>query len=77
MERLVTMIRVGTTEHSASSVPVMPWPAYSNINYEDALAIAAYLKSLPPVRHAVPENVRPGQPAQSPYIHYGVYQKLP
>lgn len=75
MERLVTMIRVGTTEHSTSSLPVMPWPAYAGIDYDDALAIAAYLKSLPPVRHQVPNNVRPGQSTADPYIHFGVYQR--
>jgi hypothetical protein len=77
MERLITMIRVGTTEHSASSLPVMPWPAYASITREDALSIAAYLKSLPPVRHAVPPNVNPGQPAPAPYVHFGVYQSRP
>jgi mono/diheme cytochrome c family protein len=76
MERLVTMIRVGTTEHSARSLPVMPWPAYSSITREDALAIAAYLKSLPPVSHQVPRNVVEGEPAEAPYVHFGVYQRL-
>lgn len=76
MEQLVTMIRVGTTEHSASSLPVMPWPAYASITYDDALSIAAYLKSLPPVRHQVPANVRRGEPATAPYVHFGVYQRL-
>jgi len=76
MEQLVTMIRVGTTEHSASSLPVMPWPAYSSITYDDALSIAAYLKSLPPVSHRVPANVREGQRAPAPYVHFGVYQRL-
>lgn len=76
MERLVTMIRVGTTEHSASSLPVMPWPAYSGIVYDDALAIAAYLKSLPPVRHQVPRNANRGQRAPAPFVHFGVYQSL-
>lgn len=74
MDRLVTMIRVGTTEHSASSLPVMPWPAYASITYDDALSIAAYLKSLPPVRHQVPRNVNRGQRAPAPYVHFGVYQ---
>lgn len=76
MERLVTMIRVGTTEHSASSLPVMPWPAYANITYDDALSIAAYLKSLPPVNHQVPNNVQRGQPTDQEYVHFGVYQRM-
>lgn len=76
MERLVTMIRVGTTEHSASSIPVMPWPAYASITNDDALSIAAYLKSLPPVHHQVPENVSPGDESVAPYVHFGVYQRV-
>jgi hypothetical protein len=76
MERLITMIRVGTTEHSASSLPAMPWPAYSNITREDALSISAYLKSLPPVVHRVPGNVSRGEPAEAPYVHFGVYQRI-
>ena len=31
----------------------MPWHAYANLTKSDALAIAAYLKSLPPVSHQV------------------------
>lgn len=76
MERLVQMIRVGTTDHSARTIPAMPWPAFVNITKEDAFAIAAYLKSLPPVHHQVPANVPRGQPAPSAYGHFGVYQKL-
>jgi|GEM_PF-350502 len=76
MQRLVTMIRVGTTEHSSRSLPIMPWPAYASITREDALAIAAYLKSLPPVSHQVPSNVPEGELAEAPYVHFGVYQRL-
>ena len=74
MDRLVEMIRVGTTDHSARSIPVMPWPAFSSITTQDALAIAAYLKSLSPVRHRVPANVTRGRRAQAPFVHFGVYQ---
>ena len=58
MERLVEMIRVGTVDHSARSQPVMPWPAHASITREDALSIAAYLKSLAPVRHLGKERTR-------------------
>lgn len=74
MNRLVQMIKVGTIDHSARSVPVMPWPAFANITEDDAFAIAAYLKSLPPVRHQVPSNVSRGNRASAPYVHFGVYQ---
>lgn len=76
MNRLVQMIRVGTTDHSSRSLPVMPWPAFVNITEEDAFAMAAYLKSLPPVRHRVPNNVNRGQRSSAPYVHFGVYQSL-
>ncbi len=70
------MIRVGTVDHSARSLPVMPWPAYASITREDALSIAAYLKSLAPVRHQVPRNVSPGQRTDAPFVHFGVYQAI-
>ncbi|GJM12383.1 MAG: hypothetical protein DHS20C12_07860 [Pseudohongiella sp.] len=76
MNRLVQMIRVGTVDHSARSVPVMPWPAFVNITEEDAFAMAAYLKSLPPIRHQVPSNVNPGERSNAPYVHFGVYQSI-
>ncbi|MSR10486.1 MAG: cytochrome C [Gammaproteobacteria bacterium] len=74
MNRLVQMIRVGTSDHSSRSIPVMPWPAFVSITEEDAFAIAAYLKSLTPVRHQVPANVSRGQRASAPFVHFGVYQ---
>lgn len=71
---IVAMIRTGVDKHSGQTLPVMPWPSYAQIHAEDANAIAAYLKSLPPVRHRVPVNVQPGQRARSAFIHFGVYQ---
>jgi len=52
----------------------MPWPAYHEIVEDDALAIAAYLKSLPSVSHQVPDNVPTGRRARSSFVHFGVYQ---
>jgi hypothetical protein len=33
--------------------PIMPWRALAKLTREDAYAIAAYLKSLPPVKNKV------------------------
>lgn len=74
INQLVQMIRMGTSDHSTRSIPVMPWPAYANITSPDALSIAAYLKSLAPVRHVIPENIAQGQKATAPFVHFGVYQ---
>lgn len=71
---IVTMIVGGVSRHSGQTLPVMPWPAYAQLQADDAEAIAAYLLSLPPVRHQVPANVQPGQRATAPYVHFGVYQ---
>ncbi len=72
--QIVAMLRTGMDNHGEQTLPIMPWPAYHEIVVDDAMAIAAYLKSLPAVRHAVPGNVAPGQSASSPYVHFGVYQ---
>jgi hypothetical protein len=37
----------------------MPWQQLASLSADDAQAIAAYLKSLPPVRNAVPGPFRP------------------
>ena len=74
VQDIVKMIRTGMNKHSGQTLPVMPWPGYANLHMEDATAIAAYLKSLPPVKHKVPADVKRGQKASSPFIHFGVYQ---
>ena len=47
---------------------MMPWRSYAALTDADALAVAAYLKALPPVRHAVPPPAGPGQKPASPYL---------
>jgi mono/diheme cytochrome c family protein len=74
MAEIIAMLKTGADKHSGQTLPIMPWPSYSQIHDDDANAIAAYLKSLPAVRHAVPKNVRQGLKASAPYIHFGVYQ---
>ena len=71
---IVTMIKSGVDKHSGQTLPVMPWPSFAHLTDADAEAMAAYLLSLPPVRHQVPANVRPGQRATAPFVHFGVYQ---
>ncbi|MEX2367000.1 MAG: hypothetical protein WD601_10360 [Pseudohongiellaceae bacterium] len=74
LEQIITMLQTGVDNHSSQTLPVMPWPSYASLEADDAYAMAAYLKSLPPVRHRVPANVRPGQAARFPFIHFGIYQ---
>ena len=72
--QIVNMVQAGIDNHGSRTLPVMPWPSYANINDEDANSIAMYLRSLPPVRHQVPQNVSPGRKAVAPFVHFGVYQ---
>ncbi|MDT8399292.1 MAG: hypothetical protein RQ899_11815 [Pseudomonadales bacterium] len=74
IDQIITMLQTGVDNHSGQTLPVMPWPSYAHIEAEDALAIASYLKSLPPVRHRVPTNVAPGRKATAPFVHFGVYR---
>ncbi len=72
--QIVRMIRLGIDRHGSRNLPVMPWPNYQKLNDSDALAIAAYLHSLAPIKNRVPANVSPGVKAGYPYVHFGVYQ---
>jgi len=76
-DELVRLIRTGMDNHGKRQIPVMPWPGYARLTDEDARAIAAFLKSLPPVRHRVPENTIPGQVTSARYVHFGVYRDKP
>jgi len=74
LEEIETLLQSGVGNHGRQTLPVMPWLSYSRLLPEDATAIAMYLKSLPPVKHQVPANVRPGQRATEPFIHFGIYR---
>ena len=74
VDDITRMLQTGIDRHSGQTLPVMPWPSYASILPDDALAIAAYLKSLPAVQHRVPANVMPGNRARAGYVHFGVYQ---
>jgi mono/diheme cytochrome c family protein len=73
-QQIADLIRTGSDRHGSRKLSIMPYPAYSNISDEDALAIAAYLGSLKAVRHDVPENVRKGSKTSKLFVHFGVYR---
>jgi mono/diheme cytochrome c family protein len=66
--QIITAVRTGERPDGRQLVPVMPWPSYSALNDADAAALAAFIKSLPPVRFQVPDPVGAGQPAPLPYL---------
>ncbi len=71
---VIAMIREGANRHGEPQLEVMPWPAYQILSDPDVQAIAAYLRSLPPVSHKVPTRVREGQPSEQDYVHFAAFR---
>lgn len=67
---IVTALRTGMAPGGRVIQPPMPWPNFTQLTDDDAYAIAAYLKSIPAVAHAVPGHVAPGQPVTGPVIEF-------
>lgn len=79
-DQIVAALTTGKTPEGRTLAPVMPWHAYANLTKADAQAIAAYLKSLPPVSHQVGGPYGPNQtPAEAVMIVIppNVYSGLP
>lgn len=58
---IVRAMRTGMRPDGTQLLPPMPWPNLTRMTDEDAYAIAAYLKSLPPIEHRVPDAVPSGE----------------
>jgi mono/diheme cytochrome c family protein len=58
---IVTAITTGQRPDGRILAPIMPWHAFANLTPQDARAIAAYLKSLPPVKNQVPGPFGPNE----------------
>ena len=59
--QIVTAFTTGVRPDGRILAPIMPWQALSKLTKSDALAIATYLKSLPPVKNAVPGPFGPSE----------------
>jgi mono/diheme cytochrome c family protein len=60
-EQVVAAITKGERPDGRVLAPVMPWRHFARLTPADALAIALYLKSLPPISHRVPGPFGPSQ----------------
>lgn len=60
-QQIVAAITTGKRPDGRELWPGMPWPAFSKLTPSDANAIAAFLKSLPPVKHKVPGPFGPDE----------------
>jgi mono/diheme cytochrome c family protein len=62
-EQIVAAITKGERPDGRVLAPTMPWNDLSHLTKEDAVAIAAYLKSLPPIRNKVGGPFGPSEEA--------------
>jgi mono/diheme cytochrome c family protein len=60
---IVRAIQTGARPDGRVLAPIMPWHAFAEMTRQDAMAVAAFLKSLPPVSNKVPG---PFGPAETP-----------
>ena len=65
---IVKTIRTGQRPDGTVLLPPMPYQDFAILTDADAYAIAAYLKSIPPIQHKVPDRVPPGQDATGSII---------
>ncbi len=59
-EELASIIRTGRASDRNVSLFGMPWMVLHNLSEDDALAMAQYLKTLPPVKNAAPPQMEYG-----------------
>jgi len=60
-EQIVAAIQTGRRPDGRMLAPMMPWRAFAKLTQADALAIATYLKSLPPIKNQVPGPFGPNE----------------
>jgi mono/diheme cytochrome c family protein len=79
-DQIISAITGGVTPDGRRLAPIMPYAALSHLTSDDAHAIVAYLRSLPPLKNAVPG---PFGPKETPttlvfvIVPGEVYAKLP
>jgi mono/diheme cytochrome c family protein len=59
--QIMTAFQTGVRPDGRVLAPIMPWKAFGQLSKADAAAIAAYLKSLPPVKNKVPGPFGPSE----------------
>ena len=60
-EQIVTAMQTGQRPDGRLLAPIMPWHAFAHLTADDAMAIAAFLQSVKPVKNKVPDPVKPGE----------------
>lgn len=79
-DQIISAITAGIRPDGRRLAPIMPWQGLSHLSSDDAHAIVAYLRSLPPVKQAVPGPFGPGETPSTlvmTIIPGDIYSKLP
>jgi len=65
---IITAFRQGHRPDGSPLLPPMPWAAYAHMSDEDAHALAAFIKSLPPIEHHNLRQLHPDEAAVGPEL---------
>ena len=79
-DQIMAALRTGKTPDGRMLSEIMPYPSFAHLSDQDAQAIVAFLKSLPPVKNKVPGPFGPNDKATtfvSVVISAGQYNNLP
>ncbi len=67
-QEIATALRTGVRPDGRELAPAMPWRSYASLSDADVRAVAAYLKTLPAVTHAVPPLTGASEKPPAPYF---------
>jgi mono/diheme cytochrome c family protein len=79
-DQIISALTAGIRPDGRRLATIMPWQGLSHLSSDDAHAIVAYLRSLPPVKRAVPGPFGPNEVPTIPVfviVPGAVYGKLP
>ena len=67
---IVRAFRTGRRPDQTPLLPPMPWPSYAQMSDDDAYALAAFIKSVPPLKHKNLDRVPPGATASGAILAF-------
>lgn len=67
VQEIADAVRTGVRPDGRALFPIMPFPSYAALTDEDAIALATYLKTVPPVKHKAPGPFGPDDKPTAPY----------
>ena len=67
-KEIITAFRTGVRPDGRRLVPIMPYAGFAALTDDDAAAIVAFLRTLPPTKHSVVGPTKPGETAPGPYM---------